>query len=69
MMISVCILGDTMYEEEEDYYQDSEPEEPLYNRQELMEKYHVSQALDYKTYIFRYLLNDNVEKSGCELIN
>lgn len=31
-----------MYEEDEEYYDDSEPEEPLYNRQELMEKYHVS---------------------------
>lgn len=35
-------LDNQMYEDEEEYYDDSEPEEPLYNRQELMDKYHVS---------------------------
>ncbi|KAK3705171.1 hypothetical protein QZH41_013975, partial [Actinostola sp. cb2023] len=37
-------VDNQIYDEEDEYYDDSEPEEPLYNRQELIEKYH--QALE-----------------------
>ena len=31
-----------IYDEDDEYDEESEPEEPIYNRQELIEKYHVS---------------------------
>ena len=41
--VFVMLLLETMiYDEDDEYDEESEPEEPIYNRQELIEKYHVS---------------------------